>query len=402
MNTDLNIELIKEYAYSAGIALVLLALIFLFLYLIDHFTKKLKSRLLNLNLKSLKLFGLEVINKGKQELIISAIVNALQLFVSILFIYLSLVVILSEMPATEGIAVELVDLIFEPLKSLFNSFVDYLPNLFRIIITIVIARYLIKSVKYISQGVIAGNFHFPGFHPRTARTTGGIFSALIYILTIIIVMPSMPGYESKAFNGIATFLGALITIGGSSVIANYMAGIVLTYMHAFEKGDWVTMSELSGKIIASGSFSVRLKTYKDEIVDIPNSKVLSSAIRNYGGKIKKQMTLYTEISIGYDVPWKKVNDLLIEAAKRTTLLDGEKEPFVLQKKLDDFYVVYELNVFLSSPEYKPKAESSLYSNILEVFNEAEIEIMSPHYRAERDGNPTTISIDKNATDNDEN
>jgi len=239
MNSSLDLDLIKEYAYTGALALALLAAIILILYLIDHLTHRLKKQLMKVPLRSFKVFSLEIINVGKQELMISAVINGLQILVSLIFLYFSLVLILSEIPATENIAVQLVDLIFEPAGALFSSFVAYLPNLFNIAVTILIARYLIKAVKYVSTGVMRGSFRFPGFHPRTARTTGGIISFIIYVLTIIIIFPSIPGYGSMAFNGIAAFLGALITIGGSSVISNYMAGIVLTYMHAFEKGDWV-------------------------------------------------------------------------------------------------------------------------------------------------------------------
>ncbi|NET35426.1 MAG: mechanosensitive ion channel [Cyanothece sp. SIO1E1] len=389
MGINLDLELLNEYAYDVGIAIALLALIYLILYLINHLTHRLKGKIDRLKLKNFKVFGLEVLNVGKQELIIATVINSIQILVSITFIYFSLVAILSEIPATESIATDLVNLIFEPLQRLFNSFVSYLPDLFNIFVTIVIANYLIKSVKYISAGVRAGTFNFPGFHPRSARTTSSIITFLIYILTIIIILPSMPGYESLAFKGIATFLGALITIGGSSVIANYMAGIVLTYMHAFEKGDWVTINEISGKIISVDAFAVRLRSYKGEAINIPNSKVLSSSITNFSEENSKDMTVYTEVSIGYDVPWKKVNDLLIGAAKKIEFFN-EKEPFVLQKKLDDFYIVYEINAFLSDPALKPRAYSSLHASILDVFNEAEIEIMSPHYQAERDGTTSTV------------
>ncbi|WP_127343026.1 mechanosensitive ion channel [Ancylomarina longa] len=54
---------------------------------------------------------------------------------------------------------------------------------------------------------------------------------------LIMIIPLMPGYESLAFKGVATFLAALITIGGSSVIANFMAGIVTSYMNPCKVGD---------------------------------------------------------------------------------------------------------------------------------------------------------------------
>lgn len=397
---DFDLDLIKAYALDIGLTLGLLILLLLGLVLIDNLTKRLKRFLLSKNFQSLRIFSLEIINVGKQKLIITTAINAFQILVSIIFLYVYLVVILSHISSTQPIAEELVDLIFIPLQALFNSTVNYIPDLFNIVVTILIAQYLIKAVKYVTNGVVDGSFQFPGFEPRTARTTGGIIIFLISITTIILVLPSMPGYQSLAFKGIATFLGILITIGGSSVIANYMAGIVITYMHAFDKGDWVDIDGISGQIIATGAFAIRLNSYKQEVINVPNSKVLGSAIRNYSGKNMQQLIIHTEVSIGYDVPWKKVNTLLINAARITEQLNEGKEPFVLQKKLDDFYIVYELNAFLNDPAQKPKAYSALHANILDVFNDAEVEIMSPHYRAERDGTQSTLAKDQINSSND--
>lgn len=387
----MNFDLIKGYAFNLGLALILLVLLLLGLVLVDRLIKRFKTHLLSKNFKSLRIFSLEIINVGKQKLIITTAINAIQIAVSISFLYISLVVILSQISTTESIADELIDLIFIPLQVIFNSAVNYLPDLFNIVITILVARYLIKAVKYITDGVIDKSFQFPGFEPRTARTTGRIITFLISIITVIMILPSMPGYESLAFKGIATFMGILITIGGSSVIANYMAGIVITYMHAFDKGDWVEIDGVSGQIVTSGTYAIRLNSYKGEAINIPNSKALGSVIRNFSGKNQRKLIIHTEVSIGYDVPWKRVNTLLIQAAKLTQQLDEKEDPFVLQKKLDDFYIVYELNAVLNNPAEKPKAYSALHSNILDVFNNEGIEIMSPHYRAERDGTQTTVT-----------
>lgn len=390
MDFTFDMSLVKEYAAYAGLAVSLIILIYVGLYVINRLSRLLRKRLLSLKLRSLKTFNLEIINVGKIKLVINTLISSLQLLLYGFFIYFMLIVILSKIPATEEISIELYELIFVPLQAYIKSFVSYIPDLFNIAVMIVIAHYLIKSVKYISNGVESGSFHFPGFKPRTARTTGGIITFLIYVLTIIVILPSMPGYESLAFKGIATFIGALVTIGGSSIIANYMAGIVLTYMHAFDKGNWVEIDGISGQIKATGPFAIRLKSYKEEAINIPNSKVLSSAIRNFSKEGDKGMLIYTEVSIGYDVHSDEVISLLIKAANKTEFLDNERSPFVFIKKLDDFYIVYELNAYINDPTTKPEAYSLLHANILELFNEAQIEIMSPHYRAERDGSPSTL------------
>ena len=96
------------------------------------------------------------------------------------------------------------------------------------------------------------------------------------------------------------------------------------------------------------------------------------------------------MTIGYDVPWRKVHELLVEAAVATDGINISREPFVLQTSLDDWYVSYQLNAYTDVPERMAGIYSELHGNIQDKFNEAGIEIMSPRYSAVRDGNASTI------------
>lgn len=90
--------------------------------------------------------------------------------------------------------------------------------------------------------------------------------------------------------------------------------------------------------------------------------------------------------------------LLIAAAKATPAILAQPEPFVLQTSLDDFFVSYQINAYTDQPSCMAATYSALHINIQEKFNEGGVEIMSPHYRAERDGNQTTIPADYLAKD----
>ena len=72
---------------------------------------------------------------------------------------------------------------------------------------------------------------------------------------------------------------------------------------------------------------------------------------------------------------------------------AEPKPFVLQTSLDDFYITYEINAYTDKPRGMAKTYSELHQNIQDAFNEANLEIMSPHYTSIRDGNQTTIPIE---------
>ena len=70
------------------------------------------------------------------------------------------------------------------------------------------------------------------------------------------------------------------------------------------------------------------------------------------------------------------------AARKTPGLQTEPAPFVLQKSLDDFYVTYELNVYTDKPQQMAVFYSELHHNILDVFNEYGVQIMTPAYESD--------------------
>jgi small-conductance mechanosensitive channel len=135
----------------------------------------------------------------------------------------------------------------------------------------------------------------------------------------------------------------------------------------------------------------RIQTLKNVIVSIPNSMVLNNNIINYSKNLGQTgLLVHTSITIGYDVPWQTVSQLLVAAARKTDKIVDDPEPFVLQTSLEDNYVSYEVNGWTRSPEELPRIYSSLHANILDEFHGHQVEITSPHYRAMRDGGATTI------------
>ncbi len=69
---------------------------------------------------------------------------------------------------------------------------------------------------------------------------------------------------------------------------------------------------------------------------------------------------------------------------------SEPRPFILQTALNDFYVTYELNAYTREPARMPELYSELHANIQDTFNEAGVEIMSPHATMLRDANKAAI------------
>jgi small-conductance mechanosensitive channel len=245
-------------------------------------------------------------------------------------------------------------------------------------------------LKFLSLEVEHGKLEIPGFFADWARPTHQLLRVLLYCFSFIVIFPYLPGSDSPVFQGVSVFLGLLISLGSSSAISNLIAGLVITYMRAFKNGDRVKIGETTGQVLEKNVLVTRLITAKNEEVTIPNANILTSHTINYSTNKDAGLILHTTITIGYDIAWNKVHELLYEAAAKTEFVLQDPKPFVLQTSLDDFYVSYELNVHTQNPEKTPRIYSQIHSNILDAFNAAGVEIMSPHYRANRDGSDITI------------
>jgi len=280
------------------------------------------------------------------------------------------------------------------LSAISQQIVSYLPNLVVAAVIAILTYYLIKLSSYFFREVADGHLRIRGFYPDWADPSAKLVRALILVLSAIIIFPYLPGSKSPAFQGISIFVGVLLSLGSSSAVANAVAGTILTYMRSFQIGDYVEVSGTRGEVVEKTLLVTRICTPKKEMVTIPNGSVMNAAVTNYSAQAARGgVILHTTVTIGYDAPWRQVHELLIAAALGTCRLLKEPKPFVLETTLDDFYVSYEINAYTDEPRSMPLIYSELHQNIQDRFNEAGVEIMSPHYSQLRDGNQTTIPAD---------
>ena len=289
------------------------------------------------------------------------------------------------------LAGNLLEVTLEAIGFVMQGVIDYIPSLLVIIVVLLIVRFILHAMKIVFKGIGNGTIKVPGFYSEWSTTSFNLLRMLVYALTLIIIFPYLPGSDSPAFQGLSLFLGLLLSLGSTTAVANVVAGIVLTYTRAFNLGDRVSIHNTLGVVLERGMFVTRLKNTKNEVISIPNSMTLTSHIINYSEQARGAgLILYTSVTIGYDVPWPKVHELLISAALNTENIETEPEPFVLQKSLDDYSVNYQLNATTKDAVGMPRTHSNLNANILDAFNATGVEIMSPMFVATRDGNDLTI------------
>lgn len=383
----------KGWLKRIGFTALLLFGLILFIVLLNKFFKWLNKKLIvyeqNLKFKRLNLFRY-LAPKGPKHFFVF-ISTILRFVLILLFLFLYLPLLFSFLPWTKHIVQKFYSYIADPIKYILNGLLDFLPNLFFIIIIFFAARYIVRILSHISQEIEGEKLKISGFHKDWAKPTINLLKIVIYAFALIFIFPYLPGSDSPAFQGVSIFLGVLFSLGSTSAIANIVAGVVITYMRPFQIGDRVKINQTIGDVIEKSLLVTKIKTLKNEDVTIPNATIINTHLWNFTKYAEKLgLVLYSSVTIGYDVPWMKVNKLLINAAGKTPFTLKDPTPFVLHKNLNDYYVNYEINLYTKKPEKMAEIYSELHKNILDEFNKAGVEILSPQYIATRNGNESTI------------
>ena len=345
-------------------------------------------------LKGFKIQQVQVFTASQLTSFLLVVSQYARYVVNILLILIYLTGVFSVFPQTRGIVTNTLTSIFQTIEKGWQGFVGYLPSLLSLIVIIVITYYGLKLIRFLFNEVEKGTITLSGFQPEWAIPTYQLVRFLVIALALVLAFPYLPGSSSPAFQGVSVFLGLLFSLGSTSVVANIVSGVVLTYTMAFHVGDRVRIADTVGDVIEKGLLVTRMRTIKNVEITIPNGMVMGSHIINYSAVSQKHgLILNTTVTLGYDIPWRLIHETLIKAAQATDGILAEPHPFVLQTSLDDFYVSYELNAYTDQPNKMAAVYSELHQNIQDFCNEAGIEILSPHYGALRDGNPSTIPSD---------
>lgn len=342
-------------------------------------------------IRSIRIQSIEVLNEERISAFFISTIRTVRIVLLLGLFYLYIPLVLSFFPWTRGMATKLFDYILTPIEKVGHSFVTYLPNIFFLLVIVVLTHYAIKFSRFLFSEVEKQTITIPGFYHDWADPTFKIVRFMIIAFAVVVAFPYLPGSDSPAFKGVSVFLGVLFSLGSTSAISNIVAGVILTYMRAFKLGDRVKIADTVGDVVEKNLLITRIRTIKNVDITVPNAMVLGSHITNFSSSAKEfGLILHTTVTIGYDAPWRQVHELLIAAAQATGNILEQPKPFVLQTSLDDFYVSYQINAYTDKPSVMAHTYSELHRNIQEKFNEGGIEIMSPHYSTLRDGNQTTI------------
>lgn len=251
----------------------------------------------------------------------------------------------------------------EPVRSLFDQILPFFPAgiaLLGVIGLLFLVRYLLEKRSILPS---ARKFH---------QQVTMLVISLCGAIAIVLALPLNDALRGQLIGLLGILLSASMALSSTTFIGNAMAGVMLRIVKVFKSGDFIEVEEYFGRVTERGLFHTEIQTERRDLVTLPNLYLATHAItvtRSTG------TIVFAEVSLGYDVPTGRIEELLLEALRSAGLDDG----YVQIRELGDFSVNYRAAGLLKDVRHLLSARSRLRAEMLDALHGGKIEIVSPTF-----------------------
>lgn len=196
---------------------------------------------------------------------------------------------------------------------------------------------------------------------------------LIVILFLIIV--SELKIDLTAIFGAAGVIGIVIGVASQTSIGNIVSGFFLVSEKPFEIGDLIKIGDKTGTVYSIDLLSIKIKTFDNLLLRIPNQTVISSEVTNVTRFPIRRLDF--DLNVAYKEDLEKVKQILERVVKRNPLCLDEPEPIIVFKTFGPSGINILLGVWFEKANYL-KVKNSVFQEVKLAFEAEGIEIPFPH------------------------
>ncbi|MEZ5557253.1 MAG: mechanosensitive ion channel [Pseudomonadales bacterium] len=211
---------------------------------------------------------------------------------------------------------------------------------------------------------------------RIARQLATVAVVLVANVVLVLLLPFDSETRGQLLSLFGIVLTAIIALSSTTFVSNAMAGLMLRAVGSFHPGDFISVEQHFGRVTELGLLHTEIQSEDRDLITLPALYLITHPVR----VVRSSGTLISvEVSLGYDVPRRRVRELLKQAAEQAELV----EPFVQIKALQDHAVLYRVSGFLEDVASLVSKRTELHAAVLDALHGSGVEIVSPSFMNQR-------------------
>ena len=262
------------------------------------------------------------------------------------------------------------DVLWSKTTSLINwikSFITW-ENLFKLLGTVfiifvmwIVFRLIAKAIRRVPETRLP------------AQRTAVIIRFLKYIFYIIVVLYVLGlfGINLKAIWGAAGIAGVAIGFAAQTSVSNLISGLFVLTEGSIHVGDTIIVGDVTGVVDEVKLLSIRVHTFDNQMVRIPNSTIINSNLTNNSYHDKRRLTL--NVGVDYSTDMKLALETLKKAPELCPTVLKDPAPAVWFDGFADSSINLVVAVWFKPADFL-QTKNDLYIAIKKVLDEANISI----------------------------
>lgn len=239
----------------------------------------------------------------------------------------------------------------------------------RIILILAVGLVVIYTVAYIVKRLL------PDKLSKQRKMLINRFVQYSGFITLFLILVAELKINLAAIFGAAGVIGLVVGVASQTSIGNIISGFFLVSEKSFELGDVIKIGDKSGVVYSIDLLSIKLKTFDNLLLRIPNQTVISSEVTNVTKFPIRRLDF--EVGVAYKEDLKKVKSILEQVAKNNPLSLDEPEPVIAFKEFGDSSINITLGIWFEKTNYL-QVKNSIFMEIKQAFDNEGIEIPFPH------------------------
>jgi MscS family membrane protein len=197
------------------------------------------------------------------------------------------------------------------------------------------------------------------------------------IILVLLYILQVWGIEVLPLLGALGVAGIAIALALQPVLSNIFSGVAMILDKSVRVGDWVVLEDKTWGVVQKiGIRSTQVKTFDNEMIIVPNSKMADSQIQNVSLPEPKARAV-VPFSVAYGSDIDKVKKLIKGEIMKISHIVKEPEPLIYFAEMADSSLNFKAYVYVDSFQNRFRAIDEMNSRIYKALNKAGVEIPFP-------------------------
>ena len=183
------------------------------------------------------------------------------------------------------------------------------------------------------------------------------------------------GFKISVLLGAAGIVSVAVGFAAQTSASNLISGLFVMGERSISIGDVIRVGDVTGEILSIDLLSVKLRTYDNLFVRIPNEAIIKSQVTNMTRFPIRRFDLVVGVSYSTDIG--KARDVLLKVANDNILCLEEPKPLFILQGFNSSSIDIQFSIWSTRANFL-ELKNSMLQQVKQAFDEAGLEIPFPH------------------------